>query len=54
MVQLIVTQSSLGEVEQADVVVEGAGEGLDVRGFAGTWWAVEEVAAAVWNAYASL
>jgi hypothetical protein len=49
VIELVVRQSSLGEVENADVVIERAGEGLDEGGFAGAGRTVEEVASSVRN-----
>lgn len=51
MIEFVVRESTFTEVEDADIVFEVAGEGLDETAFAAAGWAVQEVAPAVRNSY---
>lgn len=50
VIELVVGEAALGQVQDADVVVERASEGLDEGGFSGSGRAVQEVASPVWDA----
>ena len=43
MVELIIGEASLGEVEEADVVRDSPGEGLDEARFPRARWSVEKI-----------
>ena len=51
MNELVICQPALGEVEDANVVVERASESLNERGLAGPRRAMEKVTATVGDSY---